>query len=298
MLKLRKTRINRLTSCFFTPNAKPETASSNFKVIKKHMKVFISHSSVDKEFVRTLKKDLNANGVLTWFDEDQLDLGDSLIDKLESGLSESSHFLIILSQASTNSDWVKYEVKQALENNTLSLLNKIIPLKYNECEIPKELSNLLYGDLSAETRIIKGNFVEFYSNEYIKVIDRICKSIKKSEKQLTKIEIEGIKGAINKSEQDFDKMNITEVIKGIYRINGYRDKNARLNYASKAATSSQLDLTIIKPILLPPLWKKNLPDIKSGDIISVSKNYFFNEHGHFAGYRRDDTCITVDGRIR
>src|SRR5687767_4725114 len=108
------------------------------------MKVFISHSSVDKEFVRTLKKDLNTNAIQTWFDEDQLELGDSLLDKLESGLSESSHFIIVLSHASTNSDWVKYEVKKALENKSINLSSKIIPLKYNECEIPIELTSLLY----------------------------------------------------------------------------------------------------------------------------------------------------------
>jgi hypothetical protein len=51
------------------------------------MKAFISHSSVDKEFVRTLKRDLNANGIATWLDEDQLNLGDSLIEKLDAGLT-------------------------------------------------------------------------------------------------------------------------------------------------------------------------------------------------------------------
>ncbi|MBK9047539.1 MAG: toll/interleukin-1 receptor domain-containing protein [Bacteroidetes bacterium] len=71
------------------------------------MKVFISHSSTDKKFVRTLKEDLNENGIETWFDEDELDLGDSLADKLELALEESSHFIIVLSPASASSEWVK-----------------------------------------------------------------------------------------------------------------------------------------------------------------------------------------------
>jgi hypothetical protein len=262
------------------------------------MKVFISHSSVDKEFVRTLKKDLNANGVLTWFDEDQLDLGDSLLEKLDSGLTESTHFIIVLSQASTNSDWVKYEVRKALENKSLNLINKVIPLKYNDCDVPNELTNILYGDLSNETRIIKGDYVEFYSPEYIKVVDKICRSIKKSEKQLTKQEIEDIKGAINKSEKELEKKNSKEVIKGLYKINGYTDKVARLIYANRGMNSGKNNVESIKPILLPPLWQTSLPTLKLGDTISISKNYFYTAEGHFAGFRKDDTSITVDGRIR
>ncbi|MBK9794444.1 MAG: toll/interleukin-1 receptor domain-containing protein [Sphingobacteriales bacterium] len=61
------------------------------------IKAFISHSSKDKKFVRTLKEDLNENGIETWFDEDQLDLGDSLLEKLDTSLEESTHFIIILS---------------------------------------------------------------------------------------------------------------------------------------------------------------------------------------------------------
>lgn len=260
------------------------------------MKVFISHSSVDKEFVRTLKKDLNVNGILTWFDEDQLELGDSLIEKLNAGLSESSHFVIILSQASTNSDWVKYELKKALENKALKLVNKIIPIKYNDCDVPKELSTLLYGDLSSETRIVKGEYVEFYSTEYVKVVDKICKSIKKSEKSLTKKEIEEIKSAIDKTEKELEKKTSKETIKGVYVVNRYKDKLTRNNYAKRTKVNSNIDL--IRPILLPPLWKNSLADLKLGEKIYFSKNYISNEVGHFAGFRKDDTCITVDPRVR
>jgi len=36
----------------------------------------------------------------------------------------------------------------------------------------------------------------------------------------------------------------------------------------------------------------------NGDIIYFSKNYFFNEIGHFAGFRKNDMGIVIDGRIR
>ena len=50
--------------------------------------------------------------------------------------------------------------------------------------------------------------------------------------------------------------------------------------------------------LLPPLLKNVFPNIKLGDKLLFSKNYFFNEYGHFAGFRKDDLSITLDPKIR
>lgn len=91
------------------------------------IKIFISHSSTDKLFIHTLKEDLKVNGFQTWVDQDELDLGDKLSDKLELALSESSHFLIILTPSSVNSEWVKFELAKALKHRTNKLIQKIIP---------------------------------------------------------------------------------------------------------------------------------------------------------------------------
>lgn len=105
------------------------------------MKVFISHSSTDKRFVRTLKECLNINNIDTWIDEDQLDLGDSLLSKLEQALNESSHLVIVLSPSSVQSDWVKFELKKALDNNRTGLMQKIMAtiLKIISCHYAHKL---------------------------------------------------------------------------------------------------------------------------------------------------------------
>ena len=48
------------------------------------LRAFISHSSKDKKFVRTLKEGLQLNSISTWIDEDEIDFGDSLLEKLDS----------------------------------------------------------------------------------------------------------------------------------------------------------------------------------------------------------------------
>lgn len=83
------------------------------------MKIFISHSSKDKKFVRHLKDCLLENTIETWVDENQLDFGDILVNKLENALEETSHLVIILSPTSIETDWVNFELKKALENPLL-----------------------------------------------------------------------------------------------------------------------------------------------------------------------------------
>ena len=104
------------------------------------MKIFISHSVIDKPFVKKLKQDLNLNYIDTWFDEDELQVGDSVIDKLSDALTSSSHFLIVLSPNSVNSEWVKYELDNALKHTEQETVNKIIPIHYRKCvNLPRSI---------------------------------------------------------------------------------------------------------------------------------------------------------------
>ena len=58
------------------------------------MKVFISHSSKDHDFISLLAERLRRDSVDVWFDEWELTAGDSIIDKINPGWEQSS-FLII-----------------------------------------------------------------------------------------------------------------------------------------------------------------------------------------------------------
>ncbi|MCL4816880.1 MAG: TIR domain-containing protein [Flavobacteriales bacterium] len=266
------------------------------------MKVFISHSSTDKKFVRTLKDDLTENSIETWFDEDELNLGDSLAEKLELALEESSHFLIILSPTSVNSEWVRFELEKALIQNNSQLLQKIIPVKYSACEVPKELASLLYEDLSNDVRRIQGDKVEFVSGRYSNFLLRLCKSIRSAEKALSTKDRSVLRKGISKEIARELEVSKHHVIKSTYTLIGYKDVLVKKNYAKMVLAKTkhkELDMVKkIRPVLLPPLLKNVFPNIKLGDKLYFSKNYFFNEFGHFAGFRKDDLAITLDPIIR
>jgi len=266
------------------------------------MKVFISHSSSDNKFVRTLKDDLIENSIETWFDEDQLDLGDSLSEKLELALEESSHFLIVLSPASVNSEWVRYELHKALKHRNSQLIQKIIPVKYRDCEVPTELANLLYADLSKEVRQIQGDKVLFVSPGYSDFLEKLCKAIRNSERELTVKDKSTIKKEISEETSKETTSIKHHIVKSSYIVLGYIDGAARDYYAEivkkKTKDKSLVNIKQIRPILLPPLLKCVFKDIEYGEKIYFSKNYFFNEYGHFAGFRKDDLYIAVDPRVR
>ncbi len=265
------------------------------------MKLFISHSSTDKKFVRTLKEDLTENNIDTWFDEDELNLGDSLSDKLESALEESSHFLIILSSASVNSEWVKFELDKALKQNKSQLLQKIIPVKYSACDVPKELASLMYTDLSNEVRQIRGDKVSFVSEGYSAFLIKLCKTIRNSEKVLTQSDRRILRKEVVEEQIKEQSSILHHIVKANYTLLGYKDTSSKKKYVNiilDKIKNKTLEGNAIRPILLPPLLKSIFKNITYGDALYFSKDYAFNEIGHFAGFRKDDLSITIPLAIR
>lgn len=63
-------------------------------------KVFLSHTSKDKPFVRKLANDLRSYGHTVWIDEAEINIGDSLINKIRDGLDSVDFVAAILSKES------------------------------------------------------------------------------------------------------------------------------------------------------------------------------------------------------
>jgi len=114
--------------------------------MSKIAKIFLSHSSNDNEFVRRLAKDLKLKDVPIWFDEWELKVGDSLHEKISSGIKESSWLGIILSKNSTKSDWVQKELNAALTEELQKKQVFVLPIVIEDCEIPVFLKDKVYAD--------------------------------------------------------------------------------------------------------------------------------------------------------
>jgi len=109
-------------------------------------KVFISHASEDKDrFVIDFATKLRSNGVEAWVDQWEINIGDSLIDKIfEQGISDADAFIIVLSHSSIQKPWVREELNAAaikrIEKNT-----KVIPLIIDMgLEVPEVLKTTVW----------------------------------------------------------------------------------------------------------------------------------------------------------
>ncbi|CAN5351500.1 toll/interleukin-1 receptor domain-containing protein [soil metagenome] len=110
-----------------------------------HPRVFLSHASQDKDrFVREFAGRLRDRGVDVWFDEWELLPGDSLVDKIfEEGLQGAEVFLIVISQHSIESGWVREELDGAVVRK-IEKQCRIIPIVIESCAIPEVLKHTVW----------------------------------------------------------------------------------------------------------------------------------------------------------
>ena len=118
-------------------------------VHEKYHGLFLSHTGVDKPFVRQLRADLMARGVeRVWLDEAEIEIGDSLIAKIEDGMKLSRFIAVVLSTKSIGAPWVKKELDVAINREIASGEVVVLPLLYEECELPEFLKGKLYADFT------------------------------------------------------------------------------------------------------------------------------------------------------
>jgi hypothetical protein len=109
--------------------------------------VFISHSSADKKVVRQLAEDLKDRGLKVWFDQWEIKVGDSIVERIQEGISNNSFLIVVLSKNSVSSSWVKEEINAAFFKQVSDRDIKVIPVLIEDCDIPVLLRHRKYADL-------------------------------------------------------------------------------------------------------------------------------------------------------
>jgi hypothetical protein len=114
--------------------------------------VFLSHSHEDKPFVRRLAADLRNAGHAVWLDEAEINVGDSLIDKITAGLGEVEFVAAVLSDASIGSRWVAKELEIASNREIRENRVVVLPLLVGDVELPGFLQGKLFADFRTEEK--------------------------------------------------------------------------------------------------------------------------------------------------
>lgn len=110
-------------------------------------KVFISHSSADKPFVRKLVRAVEGAGFRVWLDEKELIVGDALPQKISEGVAAAAVVLVVVSSAAIQSRWLRFELNHATQR-MVEGKSRIIPLVIDDAELPAEVAGLLYADFT------------------------------------------------------------------------------------------------------------------------------------------------------
>ena len=109
--------------------------------------VFISHSSVDKKWAVLIKKELEGRGISAWIDQDEIRPGALIAEALGKAIESSACVIVIVSQESMKSRWVREEYHQSLNS-----VHHVIPVILDDADLPGFLRSRLCVDFRDASR--------------------------------------------------------------------------------------------------------------------------------------------------
>lgn len=117
-------------------------------------RVFLSYTSDDAALAERIATTLQANGIDTWWDKWCIATGDSLRQKIDEGLGDCTHFLVLLTPQSVGKPWVNQEMDAALVRK-LSNKCRFLPVRHKlpPQDLPPLLSGMHAPEISADEDI-------------------------------------------------------------------------------------------------------------------------------------------------
>jgi hypothetical protein len=109
--------------------------------------VFISHARADKLIAERIATGLKVFGYRTWYADWELQPGDSIVPRIEAALARNDTLLLLLSQTSVASKWVRRELDTVLMAQLSGQDVAVIPVMIEDCEVPESLKGILSADL-------------------------------------------------------------------------------------------------------------------------------------------------------
>jgi uncharacterized protein YjbI with pentapeptide repeats len=150
--------------------------------------VFISYSTRDQGFADRLYADLQAKGVRCWFAPQDIQGGRKIHEQIDEAIKVYDKLLLILSDASMNSEWVKTEIANARAKEVQQKRQMLFPISIAPFDRIKKWK-LFDADTGIDSaREIREYFVPDFSNwkdhdTYAKGFDLLVRSLKAGTKE-------------------------------------------------------------------------------------------------------------------
>lgn len=95
---------------------------------KKFLSCFLSHASKDEAFAQKLAARLKAEGIAVWYAPDDIRPGDKIYDQVKQAILSFDRLLVVLSNESMKSNWVRTELAKALERERRDNVKVLFPV--------------------------------------------------------------------------------------------------------------------------------------------------------------------------
>lgn len=89
--------------------------------------VFLSYAGEDTALARGIAEALVARSITVWYAETELKVGDSLLESIDHGLSESERGILLLSHAYLTKGWPQYEL-DVLMRRHIERRKRLLPI--------------------------------------------------------------------------------------------------------------------------------------------------------------------------
>jgi hypothetical protein len=136
---------------------------------------FISYSTKDEEFAQRLYADLQNRGVRCWKASEDLKIGDPFRQRIDEAIRRHDKLLVILSEHSVQSDWVREEVESCFEREHREKSLVLFPVRLDKAVMDTDAA---WASSIRRQRHI-GDFSEWKDHDsYQKAFDRLLKDLK------------------------------------------------------------------------------------------------------------------------
>lgn len=114
--------------------------------------IFISYSRQDQALLLKIAAELSDRGYRVWYDTLEILAGQHIVDSVFSSIRASDIVLVLLTEHSLNSNWVKEETEFAKFQQITHRNITIIPLLFEDCDVLPHLQTLNHVDFRNDFR--------------------------------------------------------------------------------------------------------------------------------------------------
>jgi hypothetical protein len=109
--------------------------------------IFISHRGIDSVLAERLANNLRNAGHDVWLDVWKIEVGTSIVDRINSGLRDASHLILCYSSEGVEAPWISREWQSTLARLLNGHAVKILPVLLTGHQAPAMLADIAYIDL-------------------------------------------------------------------------------------------------------------------------------------------------------